>query len=274
MNNNDLNRLTNDLITAFLDNSPSSEVGAICEKFGIKVGGKIFAIACERILEWLTNKEYELLSDYNRNKLTQQGLRRMVELFGLELGVNYSMSNNGMVIDKDICEKIKSADPKLWEEMEKNGQIKTLDQGSPYLMLEKHLGVPFFDSLLAIVKLRILTLGDVEAASYIEFMCDGMYRANNFLDEYKFIYRLLDVCGDRTDTIVKLLQSDYSMTNSVLFSVLDDLLIALGRPDRHVMNGEAVMGVEDMVALDKVWWGERYKPSIVAEALRKAERNH
>lgn len=113
-------------MTKFLDDSPSSEVGAICEKYRIDIGGKIFNIACDRVVEWLENREYKLLNEYNRNKLTQQGLKNMEELFDMQLGVNYSMSNGGMVINQDICEKIKLADPKLWDEMLNNGQIKTL----------------------------------------------------------------------------------------------------------------------------------------------------
>lgn len=269
-----MNLLTNDLMTAFLDNSPSSIVGSICLKYRIEVGGKVFNIASNRVIDWLENKEYTLLNDYNRNKLTMQGLMRMEQLFGMELGVNYSMSAGGMVIDENICEKIKLAVPEMWEEMLKNGQVKTLDQSSPYIMLERHLGVPFFNSLLSIVRLRILTLDDLDAASYLEIMVRGMYRANNFLDDQKFIYKLLDVCGDRAESIVEQLSSNFEISNSVLFSVLDDLLIAVGRPDRHIMNGEAVMGVDDMKALDRVWWGENYRPAILAEALRKAERNN
>ena len=274
MNNNDLNLLTNDLMTAFLDDSPSSIVGSICRKYRIEVGGKVFTIASNRVIDWLENKEYKLLSDYNRTKLTMQGLKNMEKLFDMQLGVNYSMSNGGMVMSKVLSDKIRDAEPRLWEEMVNNGQVKTLDQSSPYIMLERLLGVPFFDSLLSIVKLRILTLDDVEAASYLEIMVRGMYRANIFLDDDKFIYKLLDVCDDRAESIVEQLSSNFEMSNSVLFYVLDDLLTALGRPERHVMNGEAVMGVDDMVSLDRVWWGENYRPAIVADALRKADRNN
>ncbi len=273
MNNNDLNRLTNELMTAFLDKLPSSEVGAICQKFGIEPGGKIFMKASDRVVAWMDNSEYELLSKTNRDKLTQQGLRNMEKQFGMVLGVNYSMTNDGMVLGQDISDKIKAAEPELWQGMESRGQVKTLNQ-DPYQMLEKHLVVPFFDSLLAIAKLRILTLDDVDAASYIATMVSGMTQAQSWLDDYQFIHRVLGVCGDRTDAIVKLLKSDFDTRESELFHVLDDLLTALGRPDRHIIDGEVVMGVDDMVALDRVWHGERYRPAIIAEKMREAGRNH
>lgn len=115
---------------------------------------------------------------------------------------------------------------------------------------------------------------DVDAASYLELLVSGMYRANNFLDDEKFIYKLLDMCGDRSESIVEQLSSNFEISSSVLFNVLDDLLIALGRPDRHLIEGEAMMGADDMKALDRVWWGEKYRPSIVAEEIRKAESKY
>lgn len=274
MNNIELNQLSNELMSAFLDDSPSSIVGGICENYRIEVGGKIFNIASNRVIEWLENKEYKLLTEYNRNKLTMRGLKNIEQLFDMELGVNYSMKDGGMVINQDICEKIKAAEPEMWSEMVEKGQVKTLDQDSPYIMLERLLGVPFFDSLLSIVKLRILTLDDIGAASYLEFMVRGMCRANSFLDDDHFIYRLLDNCGDRSDSIVEQLSSNFEISNSVLFNVLDDLLTAVGRPDRHVIDGQVVMGVDDMLALDRVWHGENYRPAIVADEMRKAQRNY
>ena len=77
MNNNDLNRLANNLLTAFLDKAPSSEIGAICAKFGIIPGSKIFHKATDRAIEWIEKGEFDLLDDSNRDKLTQQGLSNL-----------------------------------------------------------------------------------------------------------------------------------------------------------------------------------------------------
>jgi hypothetical protein len=274
MDTNDLNRLTNELMTAFLDKSPSSEVEVICQRFGIDVGGKIFIKAVDRVVAWMDNNDYELLSKTNRDKLTQQGLRNMEKQFGMVLGKNYSIaSDGGYIFSQEVTDKIKAAEPELWQGMVSKGQVKTLNQ-DPYQMLEKHLGLPFFDSLLAIAKLRILTLDDVEAASYIATMVSGMTQAHSLLDDYQFIHRVIQVCGDRTDAIVKLLKSDFEISESELFHVLDDLLTALGRPERHIINSEVVMGVDDMVALDRVWHGEHYRPAIIADKMREAGRNH
>jgi hypothetical protein len=181
MDNNDLNRLTNALLAAYLDKVPASEVGAICAQFGIIPGSKIFRMATDRVTQWMEHGEYDLMNDSNRDKLTQQGLSDIAKRHGAVLGKDYSKTHDGYVFSNDLMSKI-TADmtPSDLEMLKSKGQIKTVSN-DPYALLDKHLGVPFFNSLLSTLAIRFKALNDNQAAYYIGTLFEGMTAANPFL---------------------------------------------------------------------------------------------
>ena len=202
MNNDDLNGLTNALLTAFLDRAASSEVGAICAEFGVIPGSKIFHKAADRAIEWIDNGEYDLLDDSNRDKLTQQGLSNLAKQHGAVLGKDYSKTCDGYVFSSELMAKI-TADmsPSDLEMLKSTGQIKTVSNDA-YAMLEKHLGVPFFDSLLGVIAIRFKVLSDTETDRYIGTLIEGMGFANPFLEDGLFFNKVFKLLGDRFESIM------------------------------------------------------------------------
>ena len=266
MNNDDLNRLTNALLTAFLDKVPSSEVGAICAKFGIIPGSKIFHKATDRAIEWMDNGEFDLLDDSNRDKLTQQGLSNLTKQHGAVLGKDYSKTHDGYVFSNDLMNKI-SADvsPHDLEMLKSKGQIKTVSNDA-YAMLDKHLGVPFFDSLLGVIAIRFKALTDAQTAHYIGYLFEGMTTANPFLEDGSFFGKVLKLLGHRTQSIVSAGNSLTDSDPDIACKVWCDLLIAMGVLDLKI-DDEGVFWISEanLRSLDKVWHGESMRPALIAD---------
>jgi hypothetical protein len=268
MNINDLNQLTNELLTAYLDRSPVPTLEDICKRFNIEFGGTIFFKAVNRGMEWLNTGEYDLLSESNRDKLIHQSLLDMEEEFGATLGVDYSKTTDGYILSSELSEKIQANRPDVWRKLEADENIKIISQ-DPYQLLEQHLGVPFFESLLSIAKQRILTLNDNDAAYYIYVLLDGMILANPWLKNDSFITQLLKLSGIQLGFIAEYSESSTEIMRANTITVLDDLLTALGRTERTYYQGEIVLSEDDLRAIDKVWHGNICRPVELAEKLRK-----
>ncbi len=268
MNINDLNQLTNELLTAYIDKSPPSTILVICQEFNIEFGGDIFFKAVNRGMEWLDTGEYDLLSDRNRNKIIQQSLRDMEEEFGARLGVDYSKTTDGYILSSELSDKIRALKPDVWGKLEAGENIQMISQ-DPYQMLEKHLGVPFFDSMLSISKQRILTFNDNEAAYYIYVLLDGMILANPWLRNDNFITQLLELSGIQLESVVEDSEYNVDKMQPITITVLDDILIALDRTERTYYQGKIVLTEDDLRAIDKVWHGNICRPVELAEKLRR-----
>ena len=266
MDNNDLNRLTNALLTAYLDKVPAMEVEAICAQFGITPGSKIFRMATDRAIEWMENGEYDLLDRHNRDKLTQQGLNEMAKKHGAVLGLDYSKVPDGYVFNTELMSKIKAdMAPSDLEIFERKGYIKTVNNDA-YAMLDKHLGVPFFDSLLSTLAIRFKALSDSEAAFYIGTLMEGMTTANPFLDDGLFFAKMFKLLDDRTQSIAAAADSIDDSDPDIACKVWCDLLTAMGVLDLKI-DDEGVFWISEanLRSLDKVWHGEAMRPALVAD---------
>jgi hypothetical protein len=141
------------------------------------------------------------------------------------------------------------------KEMRFHREIHTRSQNF-YSLLEKDLGVPFFDSIEAIAKLRISTLTNVQMFVYSSFLLGGIEKRHLWLESDNFIARLtIAICGDRiykTPALTRAMISESKKTVSMM--VTDDLLTALGRFERtfHPLTGAMILNKADVLALDKV----------------------
>ena len=273
MNNNDLNRLTNALLTAFLDKVPAVEVGAICVEYGITPASKIFKMATDRANEWMEKGEYDLLDAYNRDKLTQQGLSNLAKQHGAVLGKNYSKAYDGYFFSSELIAKItadiSSSDLEI---LKSKGQIKTVSNDA-YAMLDKHLGVSFFDSLLSTLTIRFKALSDTQTAEYIGTLFEGMTASNPFLEDGLFFKKIFKLLGDRTQSIVKAGNSLTDSDPDIACKVWCDLLTAMGVLDLKI-DDEGVFWISEanLKSLDKVWHGEAMRPALMADKLSGARR--
>lgn len=268
MDNNDLNRLTNALLTAYLDKVPAMEVGAICAQFGITPGSKMFGMASDRAAQWMENGEYDLLNDHNRDKLTTQGWRDMAKRHGAVLGRDYSKVQDGYVLSKDLMSKI-TADfsPDDLELLKRKGHIKDWSN-DPYALLDKHLGVPFFDSILSTLAIRFKALNDTQAAHYVGYLIEGMTAANPFLKDGLFFSKVFKLLGDRFPSIVSAGNLLTDSDPDIACKVWCDLLTAMEVLDLKI-DDDGVFWISEanLRSLDKVWHGEAMRPALMADKL-------
>lgn len=272
MNNNDLNRLTNALLSAFLDKAPFIEVGAICAEYGTTPASKIFGMATDRACKWMENWEYDLLDHSNRDKIVQQGMANMAKQHGAVLGKDYSQAQDGgYLLTNDLMDKITAGmSPNDLQLMRSKGQIKAVSN-DPYAMLDKHLGVPFFDSLLATLAIRFKSLNDGEVSFYLGVLLDGMVAANPFLEDGKFFPKIFHLLGDRFQA-VKNAQPPLNDTKQAVL-VWCDLLSAMGVLELDIdEDGVFWVSQANLRSLDRVWHGSAMRPAILADKLASAKR--
>ena len=106
MNNDDLNRLSNELLTCYFDNADASEMGRIAQKYHVPVGGKIFNKAVERGISWLESGDSSQMNQTNKSKIFQQGIQNISTKFGATLGKDFSMSpDGGMFVKSELMNK-------------------------------------------------------------------------------------------------------------------------------------------------------------------------
>jgi hypothetical protein len=283
MNNDDLNRLSNELLTCYFDNAGAIEMGKIAQKYRVPVGGKIFNKAVERGIGWLESGDSSQLNETNKSKIFQQGIQGISKKFGATLGKDFSMApDGGMFVNNELMNKIMTdLPPEALAEFKDMGYIKSVAQ-DPFEMLEKHLGVPFFTKLEAVSKLRLATLNDAKACEYVGFLGGGLQNKHDWISiEYcvSFFHRTLGADRfkrvmshpgtDETDSDEN--DSDDGIIGSLVF---EDLLTALGRDSHSDDELGAVVSIEDLMALDKVFRGERFSCAELAEGLRRVQDKH
>jgi hypothetical protein len=278
MNNNDFNNLANDLLTCYFTDAGAEELLKIANKYGVPITGKVFKKATERTIKWLetsNSESYDLLNETNKSHVFQMGLKGISDKFGATLGKDFSMApGGGLLINNELMGRIVAdLPPEIRKEFEREGMVKSMTQ-DPFKMLDESLGVPFFTKLAAIVKLRVQTLSDEQASIYLCGIAGGMQHKHNWIsDEWvvRFFYNSLG--KDRFEVFRKMEDVPEDIDAQVL--VFDDLLTALGRTERKLLDdGTAVMYREDMLALDKVFRGEKFSLAELAEQCRRMEEKY
>ncbi len=274
MNNTDLNRLTNALLTAYLDKKSSEEVVTICTKFNIVIGSKIFRLATDRVERWMEDGEYDSMNDYNREKIIHQGFQNLAKQHGAILGKDYSRTEDGYIFSSDLITKIKAdMPPSDWKTFESQGYIKTTIVSDPYALLDKHLGVPFFDSLLSIIAIRFKVLDEIETAHYLGTLLAGMETSNPFLSDGLFFSKVFELLGERTSEILQAASLIEEPNTDVSCKLWQDLLTAMGVENLNI-DDEGVFWISEanLRSLDRVWHGENMRPAMLADKLTSRGR--
>jgi hypothetical protein len=139
-------------------------------------------------------------------------------------------------------------------------------------MLESSLGVPFFTKLEAVSKLRLATLNDGDANEYIGTLMGGMQNKHDWISiewSVHFCHRILG--AERFKRVMNHPQTEDD-DGSVGSHIFDDLLTALGRTERKYDDEMgALMSLDDIMALDKVFRGERFSLAELGEHVRRKE---
>jgi hypothetical protein len=276
MNNDDLNRLSNELLTCYFDKAGAIEMGRIAQKYRVPVGGKIFNKAVERGIGWLEAGDSGQMNETNKSKIFQQGIQNISTKFGATLGRDFSMApDGGMFVKNELMNKIMAdLPPEALAEFKAMGYIKTV-ASDPFEMLESHLGVPFFTSIEAIAKLRVRSLSDIETAHYLAALAGGMQGKHNWISNDWVVRFFLRVLGEQRFKVfisLKDIPNDEGEAGSL---VLEDLLTALGsiEIEHHPRFGRTI-DREQLLLLDKVFRGEMYSCAELAEEMRRMGDEH
>jgi hypothetical protein len=261
MNDEQFNEFCNDLLTACFEDPENSKFSLVCNKYSVDLGdarGKeIFQEAASRIDDWMNGKySFDQLTKANQDRIISIEIAGIVEKYRAIRGEDITQIKDGLLVSPKLLKEIASnLPPEIVEEMKSRGVIQTRPPNF-YDSLEEDLGIPFFDSIQAIAKLRILTLTDTQMTIYSSSLLGGIEKRHPWLESNNFAPRFIAViCGERlykklsiTKTII------YESMETVSTMVADDLLTALGRFERtlHPLTGAMILSKDDVLALDKV----------------------
>jgi hypothetical protein len=275
MDNNELTALANDLLVCYWDNTSAEDMVKVAAKYGTRPGTKIFIKATDRVEMMLsgTTEGWDLLSPANKTKMFTKSIQIICEETGAELGKDISMVDGGLMIKDEILQPfLDSLAPEELAIFEAKGYLKRQNQ-DPFKMLEDSLGVPFFTSLEAVVKLRIQTLNDVRSAGYLAGLTGGLQNKHLWLTDGWLVGFVQKVCGGRFDRIAKIDPPDDDDETGTL--IFDDLLTALGVDTRHdhPEYGRTITR-DELLALDKVFRGTNRSCAELAEMMRRFGEEH
>jgi hypothetical protein len=278
MNNERFNEFCNDMLAAYLDNDDpqASEFDPVLSKHAVDVesfeGNKILDQATTQVIAWISGEySFDQLTEANQNRIISIEIANIVKDYGAVPGKDIQQTEYGLMVSPELLEKISAnLPPDTVKGMETSGMISAQ---SPYELLEQDLGVPFFDSLQAVAKLRIQTLSDAQVSIYCAFFID-VERRHPWLESDDFFARFVAIVyGKRlyekdgvTDNIVERMK--------VGTMALDDLLTALGRLDRKFdpVTGEMLLNRADLRVLDKVHLPEKGNWLDMANSLPEFDR--
>ena len=276
MNNDDLNQLSNELLTAYFTNAEAEVLAEIADRYGIPITGKIFKKATDRAISWLETDDsqiYKLLNEANKEHMFQMGMRGISAQYGAVLGKDFSKTSEGLLINTELLDRVMAdMPPEAVAEFKRGGNVRLVTQ-DPFKMLENSLGVPFFASLEAIVKLRFKTLSDRQVASYLSMLFGGLQTKHPWItDDFAWSFFSKTVGVDRLKKLEKIKGADDIEANELVF---DDLLTALGFSERTTFPdfGMAI-GRDELLALDKVFRGSKMSCAEMAEKLRRLEEDN
>ena len=148
--------------------------------------------------------------------------------------------------------------------------VASNNQSNAMFMLEKFLGVPFFENLGNIARQRLATMDDATSHIYGMWLMSGISRRHPELEDDFCFWFMSTVWGERLSVL-----ASYSETQGTKFSgslVLKDLLMALGESNLSLMEDESMMSLEHLRLLDKVWTGENMRVSELIAILELYSR--
>jgi hypothetical protein len=273
MNNDDLTALANELLVCYWDKSPVEELARITAKYGTEIGSKVFHKAVDRVESILSGSGYHFLNEENHSRLLTKSIQAICQETGAELGRDISLVDGGVLIDNAIFQPfLDDLPPGQLEEMKAKGHIKEPVTQDPFKMLETSLGLPFFDSLEAIAKLRAATLDDASAAAYMGMLVDGMINKHSWLSPswaYSFSERVL---GTERLAVIRDNSGTIQGIENTSAHVFGDLLTALGGNVYDHPEHGPLLGRDALLLLDKVFRGEERSLAELAEIARRASR--
>ncbi len=152
------------------------------------------------------------------------------------------------------------------------------NQSNTMSMLEKFLGVPFFENLGNLARQRLATMNDATSHIYGLWLMSGISRRHPEIENDFCFWFMSNVWGERLSAL-----ASYSSVQGTEFDasvVFQDLLMALGENNLSMLDDKSMMSLEHLRLLDKVWTGENMRVSELIAILElynkviEGERSH
>ncbi|MDF5732532.1 MAG: hypothetical protein PUP92_32190 [Rhizonema sp. PD38] len=143
-------------------------------------------------------------------------------------------------------------------------------QSSPMSILEKFLGVPFFENLGNLARKRLATMDDATSHIYGLWLMSGISRRHPEIENDFCFWFMSNVWGERLSAL-----ASYSSIQGIEFDasvVFEDLLMALGENNLSILDDKSMMSLEHLRLLEKVWTGENMRVSELIAILELYSR--
>lgn len=171
---------------------------------------------------------------------------------GFEFGKDFSFMDGTIGLSNRAQTYLLNQIPEKHKE-EFKAELVRMNQANPYLMLEKQLGINFFDNLQKIAQTRLSTLDDLQAIGYITNIIKGIKARHPELEDFAEWFITSVVSKDRWDRLTNLKESDWG---NVSF-VMADLIKAAGG-ENEISPNEKAITTNGLKLLSKVWDGENH----------------
>jgi hypothetical protein len=139
------------------------------------------------------------------------------------------------------------------------------EQPSSMQILEKTLGVPFFDNLSKLAGNRLATMDNATASIYVLWLMQGISSRHPKIEKDFCDWLMFDVCGERLSDLASVEIEGIEFNGSVVF---EDLLRALGETNVSIIK-ETDLSIEHLRLLDQVWTGENMRVSELIALLEE-----
>ncbi|ODG97984.1 hypothetical protein A4S05_00790 [Nostoc sp. KVJ20] len=188
---------------------------------------------------------------------------------GFKPGVDFNLHPDGrMLASKEANEYLEKYHSKQLE----NSQISVVAHAlpEPMQMLEKALGVRFFENLGRVAATRLATMDDATASIYGLWLMQGISARHPLLEKDFCEWFMIEICGERLSVLASAEIQGLEFNGLVVF---EDLLMALGKTNVSIVK-ENDLTLENLRLLDQVWTGENMRVFELISILEKdGERN-
>ncbi|WP_017654706.1 hypothetical protein [Fortiea contorta] len=202
----------------------------------------------------------------------QNHVWQMLVNAGLELGKDFSFGQNHEMMVSDRTQEI------LLHHLPENrqtfftAQIETSIVPDPIIVIEQHLGCPFFTTLTEIASQKMRVLQNAQAAAYLGVMIAGLVQRYPELQDAdfptKFIFSAL--AGLPEARAMAILNDEQTAPTFNELIIFQDLLLALNDPEAHRVTAEdGGISLNQLKKLDLVWCGQQRIAEIIAVVERR-----
>lgn len=183
---------------------------------------------------------------------------------GFKPGVDFNLHPDGrMLASKEANEYLENYHSKQLD----NSQISVIAHALPesMQMLEKALGVRFFENLGKVAAKRLATMDDATASIYGLWLMQGISGRHPLLEKDFCDWFMIEICGERLSALASAEIQGLEFNGLVVF---EDLLMALGKTNVSIVK-ESDLTLENLRLLDKVWTGENMRVFELISILEK-----